>query len=528
MSYKRIKKIEGQPQVDDVFRKLDQTGETPNRYKQVIVSPQSTPENNKQPSAKKRTPPSPPSAEREIIKKAHCDPHDSSADSIEVEPESMEPPPQPTPTPNKQESMDIDKKLDGFPEEYKAFGKALCEILLKNNESTMQDLIKPLKDDIKTLLDAKTDENTYEETLQEVKEDQNKLESRCNEIEIENKELRTRLNKLENQMLSNNLIMHGVREDAWELEDNRKEKIYNAIAHTVDEKDHRKRHEIARSIPISGTKRLGKYRAGSNRPISISFEKKTHATTLLQSRSYLPQGIFVDKEYSADTEKARKILRPFLKLAKTKEHYKGKCKLEEDNLVIQGKRYSTNDLKLLPPDLNSFDATSRTNSSTLGFFGELNPLSNFHPAKFHLNGKDYHSSEQYIQEIKALHFKDKKMAKDIMSSNSAIECKKLSANIIGYNHEEWKKVAKDVCKPGIAAKFGSSPELSKILKSTGKKTLVESCHDQFWGTGVPLGRKECLNRDKWSGIGTMGEILMDIRDNLLPNEETMESTESTV
>ena len=184
-------------------------------------------------------------------------------------------------------------------------------------------------------------------------------------------------------------------------------------------------------------------------------------------------------------------------------------------------------MKLLPPDLNSFDATSRMNSSTLGFFGELNPLSNFHPAKFHLNGKDYHSSEQYIQESKALHFKDKKMAKDIMSSNSAIECKKLSANIIGYNHEEWKKVAKDICRPGIAAKFGSSPELSKILKSTGRKTLVESCQDQFWGTEVPLGRKECLNRDKWSGIGIMGEILMDIRDNLLPNEETMESTETT-
>ena len=45
----------------------------------------------------------------------------------------------------------------------------------------------------------------------------------------------------------------------------------------------------------------------------------------------------MDKEYSEETEKARKILKPILKLATSKAHYKGKCKIDEDVLIIQGK-----------------------------------------------------------------------------------------------------------------------------------------------------------------------------------------------
>ena len=90
-------------------------------------------------------------------------------------------------------------------------------------------------------------------------------------------------------MLANNIIMHGVCEDVWELDDNRIEKVDKAIACTIDEDYSRKRMKIARSIPIRTTKRIGKYRARSNLPISISFEKKIHADTLFGSKSHLPK-----------------------------------------------------------------------------------------------------------------------------------------------------------------------------------------------------------------------------------------------
>ena len=36
-------------------------------------------------------------------------------------------------------SINFEEKLDGFPEEYKAFGRALCEILTRNNENTLNE-----------------------------------------------------------------------------------------------------------------------------------------------------------------------------------------------------------------------------------------------------------------------------------------------------------------------------------------------------------------------------------------------------
>ena len=422
-----------------------------------------------------------------------------------------------------QTTINFDEKLDGFPEEYKAFSRALCEILLKNNENTLNELIKPLKEDIKTLLDEKKDEKTCQQIVEEVHEDHLNLMKRCKKMENENKELKFRLNKLENKMLGNNIIMHSVREETWELDENHKEKVYKAIAPTVHEKDRRKQHQIARSIPIYSTKWIGRYRTGFICPISICFEKKSHAETLLHSRSYLPEGIYVDKEYSEETKKARKILKPILKLAASKPHYKGKSKIDEDVLIIQGKWYTTSNLHTLPEDISTFEATSKNTKDAIGFFGELNPFSNFYKTKFELDNKVHHSLKQYIQEQKAIFFKDTKTADSIMAAENPLDCKRLAQNISGYNHDDWRRVAKEFCKPGIAAKFGSNLHLSHILKSTGNKTLVEVCYDPLWGTGVPLKAKDCLNSERWSNIGILGEILMEIRDQHLPSE-TMEHT----
>ena len=55
--------------------------------------------------------------------------------------------------------------------------------------------------------------------MEEVHEDHLNLMKRCKKMENENKELKSRLNKLENKMLGNNIIMHGVQEETWELDE---------------------------------------------------------------------------------------------------------------------------------------------------------------------------------------------------------------------------------------------------------------------------------------------------------------------
>ena len=150
--------------------------------------------------------------------------------------------------------------------------------------------------------------------------------------------------KLETKLLQSNLIMHGITEEAWEQENSRTEKIYAAIANTVEHEDPWEKLKIARKISIRSSRRLGKYKLGRNRPISICFEKKSHADTLFDSKKQLPDGVYIDREFTPEIENRRKILRPILRKARGMEKYKGKCKLDEDKLVIQGINY-----KLLIP-----------------------------------------------------------------------------------------------------------------------------------------------------------------------------------
>ena len=206
--------------------------------------------------------------------------------------------------------------------------------------------------------------------------------------------------------------------------------------------------------------------------------------------------------------------------------------MERDQIVIDGKRYGLRNLHQLPPDLNTFKCTSEESEDCIGFFGELNELSNFHPCKFKINGIKYSSSEQWIQHCKAKYFKDNITMAQILSTEDALESELLARDIIGYDERRWKEVAYKECYTGLFEKFAQNKELKRVLVNTGKKTLVESSYDQIWGTGIPLNDPSCLDQSKWHGPGILSKLLMDIRSKLSPDtgspttgeEELMDAT----
>ena len=83
-----------------------------------------------------------------------------------------------------------------------------------------------------------------------------------------------------------------------------------------------------------------------------------HADVLLESKLWLPWGVYIDREYTPEVENQCKLLHPILKLARSIEKYQGKCKLVDNYLVIQGKCYGTPDLHLLLDELSGFHASS--------------------------------------------------------------------------------------------------------------------------------------------------------------------------
>ena len=149
---------------------------------------------------------------------------------------------------------------------------------------------------------------------------------------------------------------------------------------------------------------------------------------------------------------------------------------------------------------------------TVGFFGEINPLSNFHPAKFIVDGQEFISSEQYIQATKAHYFNDLESYQKIMGCKTSFDCKQLAWSIKDVDGKKWDAVARSLCEKGIREKFLQNPHLMQtLIEKTSNKTIVECANDRLWGNGKALSEESCLNRDVWITQGILGQILENVR-----------------
>ena len=126
----------------------------------------------------------------------------------------------------------------------------------------IKEVQKPLEDKLNTLIDVQNKQLEQDENIKVLKKEQKQLKQKCEKTEQENDNLKNSVASLEIKVLESNLIMHGIPEEPWEQDSNRNEKIYNAIASTVDEADPWEKLKKARSIAIRSSKRLGKYKEG--------------------------------------------------------------------------------------------------------------------------------------------------------------------------------------------------------------------------------------------------------------------------
>ena len=115
---------------------------------------------------------------------------------------------------------------------------------------TIERLLKPIRDDIKDLLVTQR-ERKDELTLSKQLESENrKLTSRIEIVEKENLELSSRVTNLENKMLESNLIFSGIKEEPWETDLMRQEKVYLAISEMIIGRTMEERIDTAKSMLI--------------------------------------------------------------------------------------------------------------------------------------------------------------------------------------------------------------------------------------------------------------------------------------
>ena len=284
--------------------------------------------------------------------------------------------------------------------------RRLNKNMITNIASGIKTALKPFQESIKNI-EKSSDLIIRQETrIKELTEENTNLLEEVKKVKTEPAEFKERLFSLENKSLECNLIFRGVDEVVNETNESLKERIYWLLADTVDNPNASERLAAAKSLDIYRCRRLGKVNPARPRPISVEFDSKNNANAVYNQRFYLASGIFVDREFNFETEKCRRTLRPILRAAKQKPEFRYTSSMDGSKLVIDGKRYSVNELDKLPQKLSPFEVTTKSNDDTVGFFGELCPFSNFYPAVFTHNGKRYHSGEQLIQHQKALHCDD--------------------------------------------------------------------------------------------------------------------------
>ena len=143
-------------------------------------------------------------------------------------------------------------------------------------------------------------------------------------------------------------------------------------------------------------------------------------------------------------------------------------------------------------------------------------FSQWHPSKFEVDGVQYSHAEQFMMAEKARLFGDEATLKRIMASKHPKEQKALGRQISPFDATKWNAVAKKSVYKGNYAKFTQNKDFLDALLATKGTTLVEaSPYDKIWGIGLGKDDPLALNRANWKGTNWLGEVLTNLRDDLI-------------
>ena len=320
-------------------------------------------------------------------------------------------------------------------------------------ETSVQRAIDTMGSTIHQMISSNPVMQTTNSEICVLKEENTRLKKELQYLSAEQVKLENRMERIENRNLENCVIFRGLKEDYKETDEMGRDRIYCELSNLLTEEDEEERYRMARRLVIRRYKRLGRYNRDRPRPVSVEFVHHEDVSFIMENKSYLSDGIFVNREFSLEIERKRRTMLPILRAARHIDNYKKQIRLEKDKIVIKGKDYDMSNIHDLPDDLNAFKVTSKEDGRVDGYFGELNPLSNFFPAKFTLDGHNFISSEQYIQAFKADFFGDRDVYNQIIGCKHSVDCKDFSRKIKGVDNAKWDMVAADLCRPGICQKF---------------------------------------------------------------------------
>lgn len=143
------------------------------------------------------------------------------------------------------------------------------------------------------------------------------------------------------------------------------------------------------------------------------------------------------------------------------------------------------------------------------------PLSQWHAARFEVDGIAYNCAEQFMMHKKALLFGDQAMAARILAAAKPHDQKRMGAAVKGFVEETWRTHRVAIVTTGNWAKFSQNEGLKRRLLQTGDAILAEANpRDAIWGIALAADDPRAQDPAQWQGENLLGQILMDVRAKL--------------
>ena len=142
-------------------------------------------------------------------------------------------------------------------------------------------------------------------------------------------------------------------------------------------------------------------------------------------------------------------------------------------------------------------------------------LSQWWPARFTVDGREFASAEHYMMWSKATLFGDTERADEILQARSPAQAKDIGRAVEGFDEDVWVDNWWRIVIEASVAKFGSDPKLATYLLGTARRVLVEASPvDKVWGIGLPADSDQAENPEQWRGLNLLGFALMEARHNI--------------
>ena len=114
--------------------------------------------------------------------------------------------------------------------------------------------------------------------------------------------IEAKLLSIENRTLENWLVIRGLSEGEYEKQSETRKKIRGALVSLISGENDTEKEQAVKILEIHRCRWLGKYNKDRARPISVDFLCKGDTDFIMENKSHLPQGVYMDWEYNQETE----------------------------------------------------------------------------------------------------------------------------------------------------------------------------------------------------------------------------------